>query len=94
MKKSLWVLYNKDIVKRCYKNKIAPVSERSDNGKMIWGPLILKTDGGTGCLAKEAKSFEFRQEQARLGQFVLLSCPNCTICTAELDQMYASFQLS
>ncbi len=78
MTNSLWILYNKDILKCCYKNKIAPISEHDENGKMIWGPLILKTDGSTGRLTKEAKRFEFRREQARLGQFVLLSCPNCT----------------
>ncbi len=59
MKNSLWILYNKNILKACYKNKIAPVPQRDKNGKMLCGPLILKKDGDTGHLTKEAKSYEF-----------------------------------
>ena len=60
--------------------------------KLLRGPLINKTDSGPGRLATQAGSAEFRNEMASIGLHILLSLPNGTECTAELDQMYSEFK--
>ena len=60
--------------------------------KLITGPLILKTDAGPGRLSKEAESIEFCEKSAAEGEHILLSLPNGTECTAELDQIYSTFK--
>ena len=93
MDTSLWTLFNKKIILRCYKGKLSPLPVRDPiTLKMITGPLINKTDSGPGRLAKEASSFEFREEMATIGMHILLSLPNGTECTAEMDQLYAEFK--
>jgi len=61
-------------------------------GKMLKGPLIVKTDSGPGRLSSEAESIDFREEMANLGVYILLSLPNGIECQAELDQMFSDFQ--
>ena len=56
------------------------------------GPLINKTDGGPGRLSREASSIEFRDKMAQIGMYILLSLPNGTECTAELDQLCSEFK--
>ena len=60
--------------------------------KLLKGPLIIKTDAGPGRLSREAQSITFREEMANKGVFILLSLPNGTACTAELDQMFTQFK--
>ncbi len=59
---------------------------------MLSGPLVLKTDGGTGCLAKEAESFEFWQEMQERGICILLRLPNGTLEMQEMDQAHSVFK--
>ena len=59
---------------------------------MIRGLLINKTDGGPGRLSNEAASIEFREEMTAKGMHILLSLPNGTECTTELDQLYGEFK--
>ena len=40
-------------------------------GKMLKGPLIVKTDSGPGWLSSEAESIDFREEMANLGVYIL-----------------------
>ncbi len=70
-----------------------PVCDPLTN-KLVSGPVIIKTDGGPGRLAKEAGSAEFRVETFELGMYIMLSLPNATLCTAEMDQMYEKFKPS
>lgn len=93
MDTGLWHQLCRDCYLPCYKDKIAaePVRD-SVTGKLLKGPLILKTDAGPGRLSAQAESIEFREEMARMGVYILLSLPNGTACTAELDQMFTRFK--
>ena len=55
--------------------------------KLITGPIIKKTDGGTGRLSKEAGSIDFREDYAAEWAHILLLLTNGTECTAKLDQI-------
>ena len=93
MDTGLWHQLCRDCYLPCYKDCIAaePVRD-SVTGKLLKGPLIIKTDAGPGRLSRQAESIEFREEMARMGVYILLSLPNGTACTAELDQMYSRFK--
>jgi hypothetical protein len=54
--------------------------------------LIIKTDAGPGRLSKEASSIEFREQMVAKGVHILLSLPNATACTAEMDQLFEMFK--
>jgi hypothetical protein len=56
--------------------------------KLISGPLIIKTDAGLGRLSKEAWSIKFHEQMAAKGMHILLTLPNATACTAEMDQLF------
>jgi hypothetical protein len=43
-------------------------------------------------LSKEAESIDFRTEMAAMGVHILLSLPNGTAATAEMDQLYSKFK--
>ncbi len=60
--------------------------------KLLSGPLIVKTDSGPGRLSKEADSLDFREQLAAMGVHILLSLPNATSCTAEMDQLFIKFK--
>ena len=90
MDTSLWAMYNRLMISQCYKGKISKIPVRDSTGKLISGPLIMKTDAGPGRLSKEAESIDFRTEMYDLGMHILLSLPNGTECTAELDQIYGN----
>ena len=93
MDTSLWTIYNEDVILPCYKGRINPTPIRDPTTlKMIKGPLINKTDGGPGRLSNEAQSIEFRGRMATEGMHILLSLPNGTECTAELDQLYSEYK--
>ncbi len=64
MDTSLWEMYNRLMISQCYKGKISKISVR---GKLISGPLIMKTDAGPGRLSKEAESIDLRTEMYDLG---------------------------
>ena len=59
---------------------------------LIAGPLVIKTDGGPGRLSRESASIEFRDEMAAMGVHIVLSLPNGTACTAEMDQLFEKFK--
>ena len=93
MDTSLWALYNEHLILRCYKGRVHPTPVRDPTTqKLIKGPLINKTDGGPGRLSREASSIKFWENMAAMGMHILLSLPNGTECTAELDQCYSEFK--
>ena len=72
--------------------RISPEPVRDpDTGRLISAPMIVKTDVGPGRLSKEAESMDFRKQMAGLGVHILLSLPNGTWCTAEMDQLFEKF---
>ena len=93
MDTGLWHLLHREIYCKLYEGKIAPEPVRDPiTGKMLKGPLMVKTDSGPGRLSSEAESVDFREEMANLGVYIILSLPNGTECQAELDQMFSDFQ--
>jgi hypothetical protein len=60
--------------------------------KLISGPLIIKPDAGPGRLSKEASCIKFHEQMAAKGVHILLSRPNETACTAEMDQLFERFK--
>ena len=89
----LWHRWHTDVLLPCWKDRLYPVPVRDPKtGKLIKGPLIDKTDAGPGRLSKEAQSIEFREMMADMGVHIMLSLPNGTSATAELDQLYSRFK--
>ena len=89
----LWHDLNRLVYIPCFKDRISPEPVRDPvTQKLISGPLIVKTDSGPGRLSKEAESILFREEMAAMGVHILLSLPNGTACTAEMDQLFTSFK--
>jgi len=89
----LWHELNRAVYIPCFAGKISvePVRDLITK-KLISGPIVCKTDGGPGRLSKEAESIDFREEMAAMGVHILLSLPNGTAATAEMDQLYSKFK--
>ena len=93
MDTGLWHQLLRAIYVPLYEGRISPEPIRDPlTDKLISGPLIVKTDGGPGRLSKEADSMDFREQMAALGVHILLSLPNGTSCTAEMDQLFEKFK--
>ena len=89
----LWHQYVRSVILPLYEGRISPEPIRDPlTGKLLSGPLIIKTDSGPGRLSREACSIEFREEMAKKGVHILLSLPNGTACTAEMDQLFEKFK--
>ena len=92
MTTSLWRRLIEDVFLPLYPNTSRVVTRCAQTGKMVTGPLIVKTDAGPGRLSKEAESWEFRQRMFEKGVYIMLGLPNATAATQEMDQGYAEFQ--
>jgi hypothetical protein len=93
MDTGLWHQLLKDVYVPLYEGRISPEPIRDPvTMKLLSGPLIVKTDAGPGRLSKQAISIDFREEMAQLGVHILLSLPNGTSCTAEMDQLFEKFK--
>jgi hypothetical protein len=91
----LWHQLIRDIYTPCFEGRISPKPIRNPlMNKLISGPLIIKTDARPGRLSKEALSIKFRKQMAAKGVHILLSLPNATACTAEMDQLFKMFKLA
>ena len=89
----LWHELNRAVYIPCFAGKISVEPVRDPiTKKLISGPIVCKTDGGPGRLSKEAESIDFREEMAAMGVHILLSLPNGTAATAEMDQLYSKFK--
>ena len=90
---SLWHELNRAIYIPCFKGMISAETVRDPvTLKLISGPVITKTDAGPGRLSKEAESIDFWTKMAAMGVHILLSLPNGTAATAEMDQLYSKFK--
>jgi hypothetical protein len=68
MDTGLWHLLHWQVYIKLYEGKLAPEPVRDPvTGKMLKGPLMVKTDSGPGRLSNEAESIDFREEMANLG---------------------------
>jgi hypothetical protein len=83
----------KDVYVPLYEGRLSPEPIRDPvTMKLLSGPLIVKTDAGPGRLSKQAISIDFREKMAQKGVHILLSLPNGTSCTAEMDQQFKKFK--
>ena len=93
MDTGLWHQYIRAIIIPLFKGRIALTPVRDPvTLRLIAGPLIVKSDGGPGRLSRESSSIEFRDEMAQIGVHIVLSLPNGTACTAEMDQLFEKFK--
>jgi len=93
MDTGLWHQLIRSIYTPLFEGRISPTPIRDPlTMKLLSGPLIVKTDSGPGRLSKEADSIEFREQMAAMGVHILLSLPNATSCTAEMDQLFEKFK--
>jgi hypothetical protein len=93
MDTGLWHQLVRDVYTPCFNERISPEPIRDPlTKKLISGPLIIKTDAGPGRLSKEASSIEFRDHMATKGVHILLSLPNATASTAEMDKFFEKFK--
>jgi hypothetical protein len=93
MDTGLWHQLICDVYMPCFEGRISPKPIRDPlTNKLISGPLVVKTDAGPGRLSKEAPCIKFRKQMAKKGVHILLSLPNATECTAEMDQLYERFK--
>jgi len=85
----LWHELNRAVYIPCFAGKISVEPVRDPiTKKLISGPIVCKTDGGPGRLSKEAERIDFQEKMAAMGVHILLSLPNGTAATAEMDQLY------
>ena len=92
MNTSLWHQFVETTHCKLYPRMSKEVVRCSETNLLLSGPCICKTDAGPGRLASEAESLDFRLRMWELGFIILLSIPNATAATAEMDQAYATFQ--
>ena len=93
MDTGLWHQLLRQVYLPLYKGRISTEPIRDpDTGKLISAPLFIKTDAGPGRLSKEADSMDFREQMAAMGVHIILSLPNGTSCTAEMDQLFEKFK--
>ena len=89
----LWHDLNRHIYLPCYEGKFSKEPVRDPTTlKLITGPLIVKTDAGPGRLCDKDERVDFCSEMAEKGVHILLSLPNGTACTAEMDQLFEKFK--
>lgn len=68
-----------------------PEVVRDDDGNWVKDPIFFKTDTGQGRLTKTLENVEFRECMRNMGVLIYLSLPNATSVTAEMDDLYTSF---
>ena len=64
----------------------------NENGEIISGPILIKTDAGPGRLCANFSNVSFRQRLNEMGAHIILSLPNATSVQAELDDMYRDYK--
>ena len=91
MNDSLFCKYIFDCILCLYPN-ITPEWVYHENGDIISGPVLIKTDAGPGRLCANFANIEFRQKLERMGCHIILSLPNATSVSAEMDDLYREYK--
>ena len=89
----LFMDYIQKVILLLYPN-IGKTLVRDENGVLVTGPILIKTDGGPGRLRATFESIDFREKLGKMGAHILLSSPNGTSVGAEMDQLYRVFKAS
>ena len=66
--------------------------KRDDNGKLLQSPIIVKTDSGQGRLAATLDIVKIRQSMWEIGVYIVISLPNSTSVSQEMNQLYQTFK--
>ena len=61
-----------------------------ENGKVIKGPVFLKTDSGPGRFKEDMERISFLEYMHEIGLNIILSLPNGTNVHVELDQFFST----
>ena len=68
------------------------VVKRDNNGKLLSGPIFLKTDSGQGRLVARFSILGFHERMQDTGVYIVLVLPNSTSSTQDLDKLYQEFK--
>ena len=63
-----------------------------EEGGILSGPVLIKTDAGPGRLCANFANIEFRQKLERMGCHIILGLPNATSVSAEMDDLYREYK--
>ena len=91
MNESLFQYYVYNFIVTLYPN-VGPKVKRSQCGKLIEAPVLIKTYDGPGRLKVSLESIDFRKKCHDIGSKFLLSLPSGTSISAETDQIYREFK--
>ena len=86
MDDSLFRMYIRDVILPLYSNSVM------ENGKVIKGPVFLKTDSGPGRFKEDMEDNSFLEHMHEIGLNIILSHPNGTSVHAELDQIFGTYK--
>ena len=76
---------------KLYEPTLAPRFEW-DGDRLVKGPLLVKTDNGTGRQSKSQMNIKFRQDMHALGFYIAPGLPNSTSVSQEMDDLYKTFK--
>ena len=68
------------------------VVKRDNSGKLLEGPIFLKTDSGQGRLVTSNSSLEFHEGMKDIGVYLVLGLSNITSCTQYIDKLYQEYK--
>ena len=63
-----------------------------EKGGILSGPVLIKTDASPGRLCANFANIDFRQKLERMGCHIILSLPNATSVSAEMDDLYQEYK--
>ena len=84
-------------IKKCIVSLYPDIAKEWDideQGNVIAGPILIKTDAGPGRLCANFSNVDFRKQLNDMGCHIILSLPNATSVSAELDDIYRDYKAS
>ena len=69
-----------------------PQDSSGRGGKLIEGPVFVKSDSGPGRQCKSYKNIKFRRDMHRIGFHIGPGLPNFTSATQEMDDIFQDFK--
>ena len=59
---------------------------------LVKGPMLIKTDSGTGRQTNSTANIKFREDMRALGFYISLGLPNSAQVSQEIDELYENFK--
>ena len=91
MTDTLFCEYIETCILRLFPN-ISPEWKFDEEGEIIFGSVVIKTNAGPGRLCTNFTNVEFREKTERTGYHIILSLPNDTSISAEMDDLYRLYK--